>query len=62
MAKSGKIDYDWPETGRLDIQMYGQNSAVLQFTPSEAAIEEAVYKATKSHLMGGSEKAHTNTR
>ena len=61
MAKSGKIDYDWSETGHLDIQMYGQNFAVLQFTPSEVAIEEALSKAVKSPQMGGSEKVSTNT-
>lgn len=61
MAKSGKIDYDWPETGRLDIQIHGQNSAVLQFMPSEVAIEEALSKAAKSPPTGGSEKASTNT-
>lgn len=38
MMKSTPIVYDWPETGKLTVDVEGNNSATLQFFPSEEVI------------------------
>lgn len=34
----GQIRYDWPETGKLTVDVEGNHSATLQFFPSEEVI------------------------
>lgn len=38
MMKGQQIVYDWPETGRLTVDVVGNHSATLQFFPSEEVI------------------------
>ena len=61
MKKPDTLEYDWPETGRLEILMHGSHSATLRFTPSEAAIEEGLAKAAKRPARGGEPEASSNT-
>lgn len=61
IEKADSIEYDWPETGRLEILTQFSHSAVLRFTPSEVAVEKALSEAAKSPLRGGKEKVSPNT-
>lgn len=38
MMKGTPIVYDWPETGKLTVDVEGNHSATLQFFPSEKVI------------------------
>lgn len=35
MKKHDKLEYNWPDTGRLEILMNGNRSVRLRFTPKE---------------------------
>ena len=61
MKKPDTLEYNWPETGRLEILMHGMHSATLRFTPSEAAIQEGLAKAAKRPTWGEGSEASSNT-
>lgn len=61
MKKPDTLEYDWPETGRLEILMHGMHSASLRFTPSEAAIQEGLAKAAKRPTGDEGSKVSSNT-
>lgn len=61
MKKPDTLEYNWPETGRLEILMHGTHSATLRFTPSEAAIQEGLAKAAKWLARGEGSEASSNT-
>ena len=61
MKKPDTLEYDWPETGRLEILMQGSHSATLRFAPSEAVIKEGLAKAAKWPARGEGSEASSNT-
>ncbi len=61
MKKPDTLEYDWPETGRLEILMHGSHSATLRYMPSEAAIKEGLAKAAKWPARGEDSEASSNT-
>ena len=61
MKKPDTIEYNWPETGRLEILMHGSHSATLRYMPSEAAIKEGLAKAAKSPTRAEGSEASSNT-
>lgn len=62
MKKPDILEYNWPETGTLEIMMHGSHSATLRFMPSEAAIKEGLAKAAKSHVGDRGPEAPSNTQ
>ncbi len=61
MKKPDTLEYDWPETGKLEIQMQGMHSATLRFTPSEKAVENGLQEAAKRAAKGEMRKVSSNT-
>lgn len=43
-----KIEFDWPDTGKLEIEVEENHSAVLRFTPSPIAVSETLAKLAKT--------------
>lgn len=60
MRKPDALEFEWPETGKLEILMRGSHSAVLRYSPSEAAIKEALSKAARGCTTEGEGKASSN--
>lgn len=58
MRKHDTLQFDWPETGKLKILMRGSHSAVLRYSPSEAAIKKALSKAARGCTTEGEGKAY----
>lgn len=62
MKQIDSIEYDWPDTGKLEITLRGSNSAALHFIPSEDAIREAVKRAAKGPTSEGDCGVSSNTK
>lgn len=60
VKKPETLEFNWPETGRLEILMRGSHSAVLRYSPSEAAIKEALSKAARGCTTEGKGKTSPN--
>lgn len=61
MKKPDTLEYDWPETGKLEILMHGSHSATLRYMPSEEAIKEGLAKAAKWAVRAEDSEASSNT-
>lgn len=59
MRMNSKIEYFWKLVGRLKIQIKGNQSATLQFTPSKQAIAEGLARAQGCHKERGNDKDNT---
>lgn len=57
MSKPETIEYEWPDVGRLEISVYGNQSATLQLFPSQKVVEERVAKL--SNLPTSDENSDT---
>lgn len=45
--KKLRIEYEWAETGKLEIDVEENHSAVLRFTPSNLVVEKTLAKFVK---------------
>lgn len=48
MSGKHKIEFDWPDTGKLEIDVDENHSALLRFTPSPIVVSETLAKFSKT--------------
>ena len=61
MKRAEKLKFHWPETGELTVKIRGNESATLRFTPSPAAIEAGLRKATQKPVYDDESDRHPHT-
>lgn len=59
--KEEKLTFRWPETGELTVKIRGNESATVKFTPSPAAIEAGLRKASQKPAYGDEDDGHPHT-
>ncbi len=59
--KEERLTYSWPETGELTVQICGNLSATLQFTPSPEAVVDGLRKAGVEAVYEAFPDGHPHT-
>lgn len=59
--KEEKLTFRWPETGELTVKIRGNESATVKFTPSPAAIEAGLRKASQKPVYDDEDDGHPHT-
>lgn len=59
--KEEELTFRWPETGELTVKIRGNESATVKFTPSAAAIEAGLRKASQMPVYDDEDDGHTHT-
>lgn len=56
-----ELRFSWPDTGELSVRIRGNESAVLRFLPSEAAILEGLRKTDVEAAYDAFDETHPHT-
>lgn len=57
-----KIEFDWEDTGKLDIEVVGNLSATLRYRPSDEFVAETLAKFRKNTEKPSKTPRPPNTR
>ena len=61
MAEVEKLKFEWPDTGKLEIEIKNNLSAVLRFEPSPYIVAETLAKFAKNAANQELSQSHKTT-
>lgn len=61
MSGKRKIEFDWQDTGKLEIEVDENHSALLRFTPSPLVVSKTLAKFAKTTENQVSDKSNKTT-